>query len=161
MSNGFAYWTAGGHCGFPQKAACIKPCVAVPPLRVQRSHHCARIAERRNLSAVFEDERDAELSGQGHACDPTCNFGSSLFGLLRSSTSRPLGSSAFDIFRGSALLFGISSLALPAWDQGMRRPNLTRVLIAPRRERYKSLSELTSSIVPRRTSIRLAAELKF
>jgi hypothetical protein len=44
--------------------------------------------------------------------------GSSLFG--------PLGSSAFRLFRhplgnvarGSALLFGISRLALPAWDQG-------------------------------------------
>jgi hypothetical protein len=43
----------------------------------------------------------------------------------------------------------------------MRWSNLTRVLIAPGRDRYKSPSELTSSIVPRRTSFRLAAELKF
>jgi DDE domain len=89
------------------------------------------------------------------------NKGSSLFGPLRSSAFKPFGSSAIDIFRGSALLFGISSLALPAWDQRMRRSNLTRVLIAPRRERYETPSELTSFIVPRRTSFRLAAELKF
>src|ERR1700676_3289 len=57
--------------------------------------------------------------------------GSSLFGPLRSSGFRRLGSWAVDIFRGSALLFGISSLALPAWNQRMRRPNLVRVLIAP------------------------------
>src|SRR6202790_4703298 len=57
--------------------------------------------------------------------------GSSLFGPLRSSGFRRLGSWAVDIFRGSALLFGISSLALPAWNQRMRRPDLVRVLIAP------------------------------
>jgi hypothetical protein len=34
------------------------------------------------------------------------------------------------VSRGSALLFGISSLAVPAWDQGAGRTNLTRVLIA-------------------------------
>ena len=34
--------------------------------------------------------------------------GSSLFGRLRSSTFRPLHRSAFDISRGSALLFGMS-----------------------------------------------------
>jgi hypothetical protein len=68
------------------------------------------------------------------AAEPTTGpsiDGSSLFDPLRSSTFRRLGSSAVDIFRGSALLFGISSLALPAWDQRMRRPNLVRVLIAP------------------------------
>ena len=44
-------------------------------------------------------------------------YGSSLFGTLRSSVFRPLRCSAVNIFRGSALLFGISSVAPPAWDQ--------------------------------------------
>jgi len=50
-------------------------------------------------------------------CYSACNFGSSLFGGLRSSTFRPSIPLIFSVTRGPSLLFGISSLALPAWDQ--------------------------------------------
>src|SRR5208283_980986 len=43
--------------------------------------------------------------------------GSSLFGRLRSSTFRLFTSPMFVVTRGFSLLFGISSSALPVWDQ--------------------------------------------
>ena len=55
--------------------------------------------------------------------------GSSLFGGLRSSAFRLSASPLDQVTRGSALLFGISSLALPSWDkenevaQSDSRPN--------------------------------------
>ena len=44
-------------------------------------------------------------------------LGSSLFGGLRSSTFRPSIPLIISVTRGPSLLFGISSSALPAWDQ--------------------------------------------
>lgn len=43
--------------------------------------------------------------------------GSFLFGVLRSSAFELCALLAFDVFRGSLLLFGIGCLALPPWDQ--------------------------------------------
>ena len=50
-------------------------------------------------------------------CELAWNKGSSLFGGLRSSVFELSALPAFDVFRGASLLFGIGSLALPAWDQ--------------------------------------------
>jgi hypothetical protein len=64
-------------------------------------------------------QRTSSKVSQSRSCtrDRGSELGSSLFGTLRSSVFRPLRCSAVNIFRGSALLFGISSVAPPAWDQ--------------------------------------------
>ena len=66
----------------------------------------------------------------------------------------------FAVTRGSSLLFGIGSSALPLWDQedevaqsGARSDRVQR----PAQE----LRELTSSLVPRGTSIRRLAKLGY
>ncbi len=61
---------------------------------------------------------------------------------------RPLATAA----RGSALLFGISRLALPAWDQENGAAQSDSRPHRALHDRHKSQGELTPSIVPRGTS---------
>src|SRR5260221_3677826 len=88
-------------------------------------------------------------------CKFARNRGSSLFGLLRSSTIslfapvRPAMPA-----RGSALLFRISRSALPAWDQGNGAAQSHSPPDRALSDRHKSHSELSPSIVPRGTWIR-------
>jgi hypothetical protein len=81
-------------------------------------------------------------------------LGSSLFGGLRSSAFRLSASPTFEVTRGSSLLFGISSSALPSWDQENETAQSDARPDRAWRDRYKSHSELAPSIVPRGTSIR-------
>ena len=85
--------------------------------------------------------------------------GSSLFGGLRSSAFRPSTFPMFDVTRGPLLLFGISSVALPVWDQKNEAAQSVARSDRARRDRDKSPSELTSSIVPRGTSLHRLADL--
>src|SRR5579859_3289639 len=88
-------------------------------------------------------------------CQSARKRGSSLFGGFRSSAFGLVCTLAGDASRGSSLLFGISSSAVPAWDQGNgadqsdSRPDHHMEC-----DRHKSPSELVPSIVPRGTSIR-------
>ena len=86
--------------------------------------------------------------------------GSSLFGGLRSSAFRPSTFPMFDVTRGSLLLFGISSRALPVWDQKNEVAQSVARSDRARRDRHKNPSELTSSIVPQGTSLHRLAETR-
>ena len=86
--------------------------------------------------------------------------GSSLFGGLRSSAFRPSTFPMFDVTRGSLLLFGISSRALPVWDQKNEAAQSVAHSDRARRDRHKNPSELTSSIVPQGTSLHRLAEAR-
>ena len=91
-----------------------------------------------------------------------CEFsGSSLFGGLRSSAFRPSTFPMFDVTRGPLLLFGISSVALPVWDQKNEAAQSVARSDRARRDRDKSPRELTSSIVPRGTSLHRLADLGY
>jgi hypothetical protein len=92
-------------------------------------------------------------------CDSAWNKGSSLFGGLRSSAFRSLASPILKVTRGSALLFGISSSALPSWDQENEAAQSDSRPDRGSRGRHKSPGELASSIVPRGTATAKRAEL--
>src|SRR3954452_3945523 len=64
-----------------------------------------------------------------------------------------------DVTRGSLLLIGISSVALPVWDQKNEAVQSFARSDRAKRDRHKCPSELTSSIVPRGTSLHRVADL--
>src|ERR1035437_6302877 len=66
-----------------------------------------------------------------------------------------------DVAHGLALLFGIGTKALPLWDSRTRRNNLWVGLAVTPTGRSKRTYELTSSIVPRRTSFHGLVELEY
>src|ERR1700758_2458232 len=63
-----------------------------------------------------------------------------------------------DVTRGLVLLYGIGTWALPSWDPRTRRNNLCGDLTVGRSKRT---CELTSSTVPRGTSVHRVVELEF
>src|SRR6478735_7579112 len=65
-----------------------------------------------------------------------------------------------DVTRGSLLLFGISSVALPVWDQKNEAVQSVARSDRAKRDRHKCPSELTSSIVPQGTSLHRLAEAR-
>jgi hypothetical protein len=82
------------------------------------------------------------------------DYATSLFGPVRSSAIRLLVSPSDYATRGSALLFGISRSALPAWDQENGAAQSDSRPHRALHDRHKSQGELTPSVVPRGTSIR-------
>jgi hypothetical protein len=81
-------------------------------------------------------------------------------------SNRPVGVKRFqthhdcgvDVTCGLVLLYGIGTQALPSWDPKTRRNNLCGDLTVGRSKRT---CELTSSIVPRGTSVHRLVELRF
>jgi len=67
----------------------------------------------------------------------------------------------FDVAHGLVLLFGIGAEALPSWDSRTRRNNLSVGLALLMNDRSKRTYDLTSSIVPRGTSIHRKVEFGF
>src|ERR1035437_2925890 len=100
-----------------------------------------------------------------------CNFRAHLIEKLADVrfSNRPVGVKHFqtihhcsvDVAHGLAILFGIGTKALPLWDSRTRRNNLWVGLAVTPTGRSNRTYELTSSIVPRRTSFHGLAELEY
>ena len=85
-------------------------------------------------------------------------FSNRRFGVKRFQTIHQCN---IDVARGLVLLFGLGTGALPSWDSRTRRNNLCRGLAVSWNGRSKRTYELTSSIVPRRTSFHCSVDLGF
>src|SRR5260370_13315545 len=96
-------------------------------------------------------EPAGQRAERAHPC-----FSNRPFGVKHFQTSHRRHS--VDVARGLVLLFGIGTRALPSWDSKTRRHNL---LVGLSVSRTKPTHDLTSSIVPRRTSFHCSVDLGF
>ena len=142
----------------PRRSASIR-WAEVGTKRVRQIVRCSNASlAPPDLARVVRYDRSCSRSSS--PVRPICVMGSSLFGGLRSSAFRPSTFPMFDVTRGPLLLFGISSVALPVWDQKNEAAQSVARSDRARRDRDKSPRELTSSIVPRGTSLHRLAETR-
>ena len=110
---------------------------------------------------MHHNKTDPAMSqmGQKRTWDCRSLTSASLIGRLGSSAFRLTHDCGVDVTRGLALLFGIGTKALPAWDSKVRWNDLWGGLAAVV-GRSKRTCELTSSIVPRGTPYHRLVELE-
>src|SRR6476661_4319259 len=101
----------------------------------------------------FEDEVEQSLR---RPCRQT-----SLIGHFWVKRFQTIHHYSVDVARGLALLFGIGTEALPAWDSKTRWNKSLRRPCRQTDGRSKQTYDLTSSIVPRGTSFHRSVELEF